>query len=1200
MAMDLEVIRRILIEAKTTGVEQTTSQLKGLSTGYEGVTVASQKTEAATESVARKFAQLESRLDPASRAARTLAKDIATLDAQLAQTGNIERHGQLLEVATQNAIKMSGGAKAATGVMEGFKQTLSGVSGQLIGMAAGMGPVGIFLSALGPWGIAAAVGLNLVSSAIDKISETATTAGQKARSLVELSEATHLSIDELRGLKQAAYSAGVDEDKLESWLTKAAIAMEKAKTGSSELADALRAIDPAFLTSLQQAGSFAEKLDVLSRAAETAKAQGKDVTLFWRDVFGRGSGRADMVMQATQMAGGIAAVGNAMKNYGGSTEAEIRRRAELSEQNTKYQKQLDALNATLLQSTRVLELQNVTLQASVALKKQLVEVEKQLTDAGLSSAQAEAQATRDIASPQITQRAQDRNRYTGPARAPQEYGPPKPAGFRDVEADALALGKLQEKAIAASFAVDTLTAAQQKYNAEALKLSALGPAATSAEKMVAAQDKLKVSLEEGAFGAKDSAEALALYKRAMASVEVQGNALTAMHEAAIQTLRARTAAERQAAARSTVMASDATGDAEQRAQQAVTMEIEKQAQAHRDAMNAMEGQLQIAQAVTDAQKMAAQEAVTIRDLIREGRTEEQAAAEAAKQRQIAVAQVTSAAQAQLQTLRDQYAVSSAVTAAERMHAEAANATNALLRQNVDAYTAQAVGAQQLANAQAQANSAVEQQTHSLEQQLEVLKAQTQEEKNKILARQAYDNAVASGASPQAAAKLEDATKAVSDEQEKQQQQTAAIAQQREQQAEAEKQMIAYIQQQNLLYSGQVQLLDQMGFSQPGGEGQQGMQGGKTGRVLSPGGEYMLREKARQEALGKRVTVPQSWEDLNKGQVITFPGAGATFLVAEDTPESLFYERMGLRTPQQIEAYQRTQMQQQAQQQYAQQAVQPFEMQRLRAQIAGDKGAEISAVQGELGFYRGQPQTLENLQQIKSLQDALKQLTDATKDNTQSQNALSGLYSRQFGQGFYDGGAAVGELIYGLDNNTAGAIDDMQHANDNNTRNQNDLLTNLSQNQISSVNYMGGGIVSATNSVQGELRTGFSNVVLAVNTRAGSPTSPSGTTPTTTPSPIVPIYPHIPGTPGFARGGSFTTAGYGGDDSNVVAFRVSPQRERVTITPTNGGNAGGGNVNHIYNNDISVNIPQNTDEFRSSAMQVAEEIFNQVAVAGRRK
>ena len=68
---------------------------------------------------------------------------------------------------------------------------------------------------------------------------------------------------------------------------------------------------------------------------------------------------------------------------------------------------------------------------------------------------------------------------------------------------------------------------------------------------------------------------------------------------------------------------------------------------------------------------------------------------------------------------------------------------------------------------------------------------------------------------------------------------------------------------------------------------------------------------------------------------------------------------------------------------------------------------------------------------------------------------------------------------------------------------------------------------------------------------------------------------------------------------MVAFRVSPQRERVTITPVSGGNTGGASVVHNYN-DITITIPQNTDEFRSSAMQVAEEIFNQVAVAGRRK
>jgi hypothetical protein len=173
----------------------------------------------------------------------------------------------------------------------------------------------------------------------------------------------------------------------------------------------------------------------------------------------------------------------------------------------------------------------------------------------------------------------------------------------------------------------------------------------------------------------------------------------AQFKASIETLHARTAAEREHAAASTARASSAgTGNAELEAARAVTTEIQKQEQAHRDAMNAMQGQLAVAQAVTGAEKMAAQEAANYRDLIGQGRTKQQAAAEAAKQTQIAQAQANSAAQGQLQALQAQYAVASAVTGAEKMRAEAAATTNALLRQNVDATTASAVGAQQLANA----------------------------------------------------------------------------------------------------------------------------------------------------------------------------------------------------------------------------------------------------------------------------------------------------------------------------------------------------------------------------------------------------------------------------------------------------------------------------------------------------------------------
>src|SRR3990167_7092683 len=54
-----------------------------------------------------------------------------------------------------------------------FAAATSGVSGQLIALSAGAGPVGGVLAALGPWGLAAAVGLTGVTKAFGAASNSA-------------------------------------------------------------------------------------------------------------------------------------------------------------------------------------------------------------------------------------------------------------------------------------------------------------------------------------------------------------------------------------------------------------------------------------------------------------------------------------------------------------------------------------------------------------------------------------------------------------------------------------------------------------------------------------------------------------------------------------------------------------------------------------------------------------------------------------------------------------------------------------------------------------------------------------------------------------------------------------------------------------------------------------------------------------------
>lgn len=84
--------------------------------------------------------------------------------------------------------------------------------------------------------------------------------------------------------------------------------------------------------------------------------------------------------------------------------------------------------------------------------------------------------------------------------------------------------------------------------------------------------------------------------------------------------------------------------------------------------------------------------------------------------------------------------------------------------------------------------------------------------------------------------------------------------------------------------------------------------------------------------------------------------------------------------------------------------------------------------------RQQPVTLAREELIAQLTQQLEQLRKSTDSLTDSQNdILSGLYSRQFGMGFYQGGASYDEKIFGLD--SAEKFDELRTATEEQAQRQ---------------------------------------------------------------------------------------------------------------------------------------------------------------------
>jgi hypothetical protein len=186
-------------------------------------------------------------------------------------------------------------------------------------------------------------------------------------------------------------------------------------------------------------------------------------------------------------------------------------------------------------------------------------------------------------------------------------------------------------------------------------------------------------------------------------------------------------------------------------------------------------QLAVASAVTGQERLAAQEAANRHDLELQGVEATEAASRAAGQREIAEARLNSQVESQSLALRDQLAVSGALTGSERIRAEAAANMNALLRAGVDAGVARANVALQTANSEALVDANVARQTQSIENQTELLRARDNGNEAAVASAQAYSMAIAAGASSAQAAALASATMASYTEKARQQSEALAKA-----------------------------------------------------------------------------------------------------------------------------------------------------------------------------------------------------------------------------------------------------------------------------------------------------------------------------------------------------------------------------------------------------------------------------------------
>lgn len=320
--MDTDIIRNLSVKATTDGVEAATAAIGKLSDATAQVVTISEKSTASTTSVQGSFDRLVRSLDPAVASQQKYATASATLQRALDQgLVSQDRYNQLVAAAADKYNQTTLSSKA-------FQAALSGVSGQLIALSAGAGPVGVFLSALGPWGVAAAVGIGAVSSAFSSMAESATKFGQAAIETQKFLLATGLTVDQFSSLKRAASDFGITGDEVTLRVENFTKQLEGLNDATGPLYDLIRKVNPELANqAIAARGTAAEILLVAQAYKQATAAQASQIA---NQSFGKGGVSLGPLLGSIANQGGLDAMKGAEDDLNKALAEELRQRAAIA------------------------------------------------------------------------------------------------------------------------------------------------------------------------------------------------------------------------------------------------------------------------------------------------------------------------------------------------------------------------------------------------------------------------------------------------------------------------------------------------------------------------------------------------------------------------------------------------------------------------------------------------------------------------------------------------------------------------------------------------------------------------------------------------------------------------------------------------------------------------------------------------------
>ena len=285
MADIQEAIRRLRYIFSSEGADKVVSDQAKVGAA---VTASSTTQEKASLSLDKSFAGLERRYVSTVRQQQDYAKVQDKVNAAVQQNPALqERANVVLANAALHFGQAGAGARA-------FAAATSGVSGQLIALSAGAGPVGVFLAALGPWGVAAAIGLTGVTKAFGAASNSANHFASEMLRVRDSAETLNVTTVELQAINDAGAKFALTEDRIAGAMQRFTAQLDETRRGQGELYSLLLRIDPALAREMALSRDTASAMDILGKAYEAAGTSRQKLD---RLIGGRNGGTLGLLFQ---------------------------------------------------------------------------------------------------------------------------------------------------------------------------------------------------------------------------------------------------------------------------------------------------------------------------------------------------------------------------------------------------------------------------------------------------------------------------------------------------------------------------------------------------------------------------------------------------------------------------------------------------------------------------------------------------------------------------------------------------------------------------------------------------------------------------------------------------------------------------------------------------------------------------------------